>query len=87
MLIVVNRFVHDLGMGISWKLWPLEAEGGAAGPVQFEWTWVPDARRVSVMPLSVAVNTAATSGRLLVVNVTNGKTGVVGSQHDRCEPR
>ena len=40
-----HPFVHDPGMGISWKLWIDDAEA-AGGPVQFEWAWVPDARQV-----------------------------------------
>lgn len=44
-----HPFVHDPAMGINWKLWPMEnaQEGGAKeGPVQSEYMWVPDARKV-----------------------------------------
>ncbi len=34
--------MHDPGIGISWKLWIDDDEG----PVQFEWTWRPEERRV-----------------------------------------
>ena len=43
-----HPFVHDPGMGISWKLWPQASSEAdtVAGPVQFEYTWVPNARKV-----------------------------------------
>jgi hypothetical protein len=64
-----HPFVHDPGLGVSWKLWPSEGEGegegsgngGGAVPVQFEWTLVPGERR-SWWDLSMIDATAGQGG-------------------------
>ena len=88
---VEHPFVHDPNMGISWKLWTEEA----AGPVQFEWTWKPDEKKVwwDLSMIDAAGDTASgteaadstvtntTTGAADVSNVRRGEGSLLGVSH------